>query len=71
VKLTHPASEQTIEVSDAVADRYMSQGWRPATVDAPKASAPKAEWLEYAASQGLDPDEAEAMTRGELRAALS
>ena len=71
MKMTHPASKQTIDVSEAVADRYASQGWRQASPDAPKASAPKAEWLEYATSQGLDADEAEAMTRDELRAALS
>ena len=71
MKLTHPASTQTIEVADAAAERYLSQGWRKASTDAPKASASKADWLAYALAQGLPGDEAEAMTRDELRAALS
>ena len=71
MKLTHPASAQTLDVSENVAERYLSQGWRKASTDAPKASATKAEWLAYADAQGLPADEAEAMTRDELRAALS
>lgn len=71
MKLTHPESEQTLDVADAASDRYLTQGWRKASTDAPKASAAKAEWLAYAAAQGLDATEAEAMTRDELRAALS
>lgn len=71
MKLTHPASTQTLEVSENVADRYLSQGWRPASTGAPKANASKDEWLTYAADQGLDATEAEAMSRDELRAALS
>lgn len=71
MKLTHPDSPQTLDVSEAAVDRYLSQGWRKASTDAPKASATKAEWLAYAADQGLPADEAEAMTRDELRAALS
>ena len=71
MKLTHPDSEQTLDVSEAAAERYLTQGWRPATADAPRASATKADWLAYAEAQGLPADEAEAMTRDELRAALS
>ena len=71
MKLTHPDSEQTLDVSEAASDRYLTQGWRKASTDAPKASATKAEWLTYAADQGLPAAEAEAMTRDELRAALS
>lgn len=71
MKLTHPASTQTLDVSENVAERYLTQGWRPASTDAPKASASKADWLAYALAQGLPGDEAEAMTRDELRAALS
>lgn len=71
MKLTHPDSPQTLDVSEAAVDRYLSQGWRKASTDAPKASATKADWLAYATDQGLPADEAEAMTRDELRAALS
>lgn len=71
MKLTHPESTQTLDVGENAADRYFSQGWRKASTDAPKANATKAEWLAYADAQGLDATEAEAMTRDELRAALS
>lgn len=71
MKLTHPNSTQTIDVSETAAQRYASQGWRPASTDAPAGNASKDEWLAYAAAQGLDAAEAEAMTRDELRAALS
>lgn len=71
MRLTHPTSEQVIEVRDDVAGRYVQQGWRPATPGSPKASASKADWLAFAVSQGLDPVEAEGMTRDELRAALA
>lgn len=69
--LTHPNSGHVLEVDDARADLYLAQGWRIATPAAPKASATKADWVAFAIAQGLDPAEAEAMKRDELRAALS
>lgn len=71
MKMTHPTSEQIIDVHDAAVDRYVSQGWREASEGAPSASASKADWLTFAVSQGLPAEEAEAMTKDELRAALS
>lgn len=69
--LTHPNSSHVLEVDDHRAGLYLAQGWRVATPKAPRASASKAEWVEFAIAQGLDPAEAEAMKRDELRAALS
>lgn len=71
MRLTHAESEQSIEVDPSRLPLYASQGWREASTDAPAGNASKDEWLTYAAAQGLDATEAEAMTRDELRAALS
>ncbi len=71
MKLTHPKSTRVIEVAESVAHRYMSQGWRPATPAAPKGNAPKAEWVEFALTQGMTEDDVDGLTRDELREALS
>ena len=36
------------------------------TTEAPATSAPKAEWIDYAVSQGMDRDAAESQTKAEL-----
>lgn len=71
MKLTHPDGDLVIDVADTQVDRYLTQGWRPATVDAPKGNAPKADWVAFAVAQGLDEAGLEGMGRDEIRAALS
>ncbi|WP_235738997.1 hypothetical protein [Nocardioides alcanivorans] len=71
MKLTHPGAGRTIEVADSVADRYLSQGWSPATAGAPKGNAGLAEWQEFARAQGMSDEDLEGQSRDDLRAALS
>lgn len=71
MKLTHPASTREIDVLDSVAHRYMAQGWRPASPDAPKGNAALPEWQEFARSQGMTDEDLEGLTRDQLREALS
>lgn len=71
LRLMHPDSKQEIEVDEAVAPRYFSQGWREPAEDAPKGNASLAEWQEYARTKGFSDDDLEGKTRDELRAALA
>lgn len=71
VRLSHPRSQQVIEVRADMTRNYLAQGWRKATPEAPGPSAKKAEWVAFAVSTGLSEQEAEAMTKAELIAALS
>lgn len=71
MKLMHPASKQEIEVADAVADRYLGQGWRQVAPDAPKSGAPLKAWQEFARSRGFTDDDLKGMKRDEIRAALA
>lgn len=71
MKMTHPSSDQTIDVNDAHVDRYAQQGWREATVSAPPGNASLAEWQDFAREQGFTPEQIEGKGRDELRAALS
>lgn len=52
-----------IEVGPPVADAPVETDEAPV----PAGNASKAEWVEYAVSQGMDADEAEGLTRNELR----
>lgn len=69
--LTHPHSAQRIEVAENHAAKYLGQGWREATPDAPKGNAPLADWQEFARSQGFTDEQLEGMKRDDIRAALS
>ena len=71
MKLMHPASSQEIEVTDSVAGRYIGQGWRRVTPDAPKPTAPLKAWQEFARSKGFTEDDLKGMKRDEIRAALA
>jgi hypothetical protein len=71
MKLTHPNTEQSIDVAPGHVDRYLEQGWRPATVEAPAGNASLADWQDFARTQGFAEDDIEGKTRAELRAALS
>lgn len=71
MRITHPSAPLTLDVDEAVAARYVSQGWRPATPAAPKGNASRDEWAKFARSQGLKESDIEGRTRDELRAALS
>lgn len=71
MKLTHPDSTQTIDVDEARVEMYVSQGWRPATTDAPKGNAPLGEWQAFAREKGFTDDDLEGKTRDDLRTALS
>lgn len=70
ITLTHPDSENEIEVNADHADLYVSQGWREVTPGAPTKSSTKAEWVEFAVAQGMSAEDAEAATKDELIAAL-
>ena len=71
MKLMHPDSKQEIEVSDEMAYRYTSQGWREPAEDAPKGNAALVDWQDYARSKGLSDNDIEGSTRDELRSALA
>lgn len=71
MKMTHPDTDQTIDVDERAVDAHRSQGWRPATLDAPKGNARLSEWQEFAREQGMTDRDIEGLTRGELREALS
>jgi hypothetical protein len=58
-------------VSGATAERLRSLGWVPdtgstTTATTPAKSAPKAEWVQYATTQGMDQAEAEELTKADL-----
>lgn len=71
MKMTHPKSAQVIDVAESSAERYRSQGWRPATTEAPAGNASLAAWQDFAREQGFSEDQLDGMGRDELRAALS
>lgn len=71
MKMTHPQSAQTIDVPDSAADRYRSQGWRPATRQAPGGNASLEAWQDFARTQGFTEDQLDGMGRDDLRSALS
>lgn len=71
MKLSHPHTDQTIEVNEAHAERYLEQGWREATTDAPAGNASLADWQDFARAKGFKDSEIEGKTRADLRAALS
>lgn len=53
--------------AEAAEDNPTPEGVRDAAVDAPSASASKADWVAFAVAQGADPAEAEASTKAKLR----
>ena len=71
MKLSHPNSDLTIDVADALAPSYESQGWRPATVKAPAGNATLEAWQEFAREQGFSEEDPAFESRDALRAALS
>ena len=70
MKLTHPDSDQTIEVEDAHADRYLGQGWRKPEDGAPAGNASREDWHAYAVSRGFSEPDLEDLTRDQIRAAV-
>jgi hypothetical protein len=71
VKLTHPDSDQVLDVAEARADMYLGQGWREATPAAPGGNASLNAWQEFARTQGFSEADLEGKSRDDLRAALS
>lgn len=71
MKMTHPDTNLELEVPDALATSYESQGWRAATLDAPAGNASLEAWQDYARSKGFADDDLKDKTRDDLRAALS
>ncbi len=69
-RLSHPGSNQIIEVVGDVSN-YLANGWRPATPEAPKASASLGAWQKFARSQGITDADIDGKTKAELRSALS
>lgn len=69
--LTHPESNQDIEVNADHVDKYLDQGWREKAEDAPKGNASLEEWADYARTKGFSDDDLEGKSRDELRAALA
>lgn len=57
-------------VPDVSVDAYRRRGWtvkdEPETSEAPATSDVKAEWVDYAVSQGIERDEAQSSTKAEL-----
>lgn len=71
MKLTHPDSDQVLDVDPKHAPRYTSQGWRPATPDAPAGNASLDAWQAFARERGFTDEDLDGKSRDELRAALS
>ncbi|MSZ76333.1 MAG: hypothetical protein F2667_04405 [Actinobacteria bacterium] len=71
IQLTHPESEQRIEVGADQLDRYVVNGWRAAEVGAPAGNASFEAWAEFARSKGFTEDQIVGQSRDDLRAALS
>lgn len=71
MKMTHPESGLEIDIPAGQQSIYQSQGWRPATVDAPKGNASLEEWQEFARTQGYSDEDLDGKSRDDLRAALS
>lgn len=71
MKLTHPHSDLVVDVTETQVDRYLTQGWRPATVEAPAGNASLESWQDFAREQGYSEDDLEGLGRNDLRAALS
>jgi hypothetical protein len=69
--LTHPDSNQDIEVDAAHVERYLGQGWREKATDAPKGNASLEEWQGYARTKDFTEEDIEGKSRDELRAALA
>lgn len=69
--LTHPDASHEVEVADSAVARYLSQGWREKTADAPKGNASLKDWRAYALSKGFTDEDVEGKSRDDLRAALS
>jgi len=65
--LRHPRTGTVVTVeSRERADVLRSRGYADVVTGPPSRSASKAEWVDYAVSQGTARDEAEAMTRDDL-----
>ncbi|HWJ07756.1 MAG TPA: hypothetical protein VNS46_00175 [Nocardioides sp.] len=71
MKMTHPETGLEIDIPAGHQAVYQSQGWRAATVDAPKGNASLEEWQEFARDQGYSDEDLEDQSRDDLRAALS
>jgi hypothetical protein len=61
-----PRSSVAVTVSDARAERLLASGWTTGGADVPTKSASKAEWVDYAVSQGMSRDDAESSTKADL-----
>lgn len=66
VNLTHPGTGAETRQPESTARALYKRGWVDASAGAPPKSAPKQEWVDHATSQGVDPAEAEAMTKEQL-----
>lgn len=70
-RLRHSVTGVVVDVSDDKA-RALGSAFGPvggaSTSDTPAQSANKAEWVDYAVTNGADRDEAENMTKAELQA---
>lgn len=71
MKLTHPETDLEIDVPEFSVETYASQGWRPATVEAPPGNASLEVWQDFARSEGFDESDPAFGSRDALRAALS
>ena len=71
MKMTHPDTDLEVEVPDGLISSYVSQGWRPASSDAPAGNASLDLWRDYARSKGFTDEDLDGKTRDDLRAALS
>lgn len=66
VTLKHPATKAETRQPVSTASALYKRGWVDVNATPPAKSAPKSEWVDHAVAQGIDPAEAEAMTKDEL-----
>lgn len=62
----NPEIHTEVEGAVVVLDHYGRPVLQPEPASAPSKSASKAEWVAYAVTQGMDPEQAEAATKADL-----
>lgn len=68
----HPDLDRAVDVPDRHVAIWEQRGWRQAPAEVPEGptppakSASKADWVAYAVSQGLSPENADGATKDEL-----
>lgn len=69
VRISHPDLDQEATVAASAVPHLAESGWEVSGApdsEPPARSAPKAEWVEFAASHGIPQEQAEQHTKDEL-----